>query len=959
MDRRLYGTVAAMRDHARITNAGGVSPRAMRVERLVRPYDRDAGSGLDLTGRLYGREPDTAALASALDAVAGGRARLLSLEGAAGAGKSALLARARADARRRGWTVLTGRAAMLEAANDFGVLRQVLAGLPPAPDGRAVPALRTAQDDASPFDVFELVSAHLFDVTAGAPVLITLDDLQWCDTLSLRWLAYLAHRSADLPLALVLASSPREMSEQQFLLDELIASCERRTLHRLTQAHLSRWIADVMGAGADDAFVAECHRVTGGNGALLADLLPALAARSVPPVEESLASIEDIGGAAVSRRVLSWIRRCGPEAPAVAQAVAVLGDDGELVLVAQLAGLDLDAAARAADRLIKMDVLTNTSPLRYVHSLTRAVVHAGISAGLRTSQRLRAARLVRDHYAEPERAAAHLMAVDMSSEPWALETLRAAADAALERGLPEQALGYLRRALAEPMPVSARAELLAGIGATEIGAGVAGAESTLHEALAIATEPSLRVRIGVDLAYVDAVAGRPLKSALEVVDEVCARLPPGRDELAAEAELGVFAAYTASADAGEFLDRRMARLRDRAADDARLTVLAGVVDAWSGARRGRDRAECVRRARSALETIDHQRTWELRLRLPAVSALIDAEEYDLVGDLRGIDGHFGHRQGTAGDATVAACLRGRLAYGRGDLKVARTVLGTALKHPSVAGTDGVARLVSVLTDLGDLDAADRLIREHAPAATTAPTWATAVFAFARASLCLARNQRKEALEGFLETGRGLRALGVDNPAALPWRSRAARCHALLGDGAAARALAAEEVALARRWGSPRALSTALAASGVVSGDPAAALEAVMVLDRTDAELHRAMALVDLGTVELETGAVDRARDHLQDGFALARVINARPVWLRAARYIKRAGGRPDLGRIGGVTALTAQERAAAERAAAGATNRQIADDMVLTQRTVEQYLTSVYRKLGITGRPQLAAALSC
>lgn len=60
-----------------------------------------------------------------------------------------------------------------------------------------------------------------------------------------------------------------------------------------------------------------------------------------------------------------------------------------------------------------------------------------------------------------------------------------------------------------------------------------------------------------------------------------------------------------------------------------------------------------------------------------------------------------------------------------------------------------------------------------------------------------------------------------------------------------------------------------------------------------------------------------------------------------------------------MTALTAQERAAAERAAAGATNRQIADDMVLTQRTVEQYLTSVYRKLGITGRPQLAAALSC
>lgn len=164
-----------------------------------------------------------------------------------------------------------------------------------------------------------------------------------------------------------------------------------------------------------------------------------------------------------------------------------------------------------------------------------------------------------------------------------------------------------------------------------------------------------------------------------------------------------------------------------------------------------------------------------------------------------------------------------------------------------------------------------------------------MFGFARASLCAARNQRKEALEGFLETGRILRALGIDNPAALPWRSQAARCHALLGDRAAALALAAEEVELARRWGSPRALSTALAASGVVAVDPEAAIEAVTVLDGIDAELHRAVALVDLGAVELETGAADRAREHLQDGFALARVVGARPVWLRAARHIKRAG----------------------------------------------------------------------
>jgi DNA-binding CsgD family transcriptional regulator len=292
-----------------------------------------------------------------------------------------------------------------------------------------------------------------------------------------------------------------------------------------------------------------------------------------------------------------------------------------------------------------------------------------------------------------------------------------------------------------------------------------------------------------------------------------------------------------------------------------------------------------------------------------------------------------------------------VAYGRGDLEAARTELETALNNPA-AGPAALARLAQVLTDLGELDAADRLISPHLPATPASPS-----LTFVQASLSMARNQHREALKGFLEAGRLLTALGIDNPAVLPWRSRAARCHAMLGDNSAATSLAAEEVTLARNWGAPRALSTALATAGMVSLDLDTALEAVAVLEGTDAQSHRAAALVDLGAVHWETGDAGLAQGHLQAGYALARMIGARPTWLRAARYLKHAGGRPDLGRISGVSALTAQERAVAERAATGATNRQIADEMVLTQRTVEQYLTSAYRKLGITGRSQLASAL--
>jgi DNA-binding CsgD family transcriptional regulator len=391
-----------------------------------------------------------------------------------------------------------------------------------------------------------------------------------------------------------------------------------------------------------------------------------------------------------------------------------------------------------------------------------------------------------------------------------------------------------------------------------------------------------------------------------------------------------------------------------AGDDPRLVALVGMIDAWFDTRRGRDRAGCVRRALLALETIHRQNAWELRLRWPAVSTLIDAEEYDLAET----GGRFAHRQGPAGDATLSAYLRGCLASGRGNLETARAELETALRNPSVAGTTGVARLVHVLADLGELDAADRLISSHLPVVPASQTWATAALTFVRATLCMARNQHREALKGFLEAGQDLATLGIDNPGVLQWRSRAARCHAILGDKAAATSAAAEEVGLTRSWGAPRALSTALAAAGMVTLDRDAALEAVTVLDGTEAEFHRAAALVDLGAVHWETGAADQAHGHLQAGYALARMIGARPTWLRAARYLKHAGARPDPGRISGVSALTAQERAVAERAAAGATNRQVADDMVLTQRTVEQYLTSAYRKLGITGRSQLTVVLS-
>jgi DNA-binding CsgD family transcriptional regulator len=196
---------------------------------------------------------------------------------------------------------------------------------------------------------------------------------------------------------------------------------------------------------------------------------------------------------------------------------------------------------------------------------------------------------------------------------------------------------------------------------------------------------------------------------------------------------------------------------------------------------------------------------------------------------------------------------------------------------------------------------------------------------------------------------------------VPWRSRASRVSYRLGRGEVALRLAGEELALARRWGTPRVVGVALRALGVATGgaDGLSLLEeSVALLARSPARVEHADALYDLGRALGESGRREEARPLLHESYRLAAGCGARPLAELCAAEIKRVGGRRPRALIAGPAALTAQERRIAERAVAGATNREIAEELFLTMRTVEAHLTGVYRKLGITGRAQLAARLT-
>ena len=173
-------------------------------------------------------------------------------------------------------------------------------------------------------------------------------------------------------------------------------------------------------------------------------------------------------------------------------------------------------------------------------------------------------------------------------------------------------------------------------------------------------------------------------------------------------------------------------------------------------------------------------------------------------------------------------------------------------------------------------------------------------------------------------------------------------------------LAADELALARRWGDPHAIGAALHMLGLVEGGTAGIgllTEAVEVLAGSQARLEHARALVDLGAALRRANQRTEARERLREGVDLARTVGALALAERANEEIAATGARPRKVLQTGVDALTASERRVAQLAADGMSNKEIAQTLFVTIRTVEEHLSHAYRKLEISSRAQLDKAL--
>jgi DNA-binding CsgD family transcriptional regulator len=248
------------------------------------------------------------------------------------------------------------------------------------------------------------------------------------------------------------------------------------------------------------------------------------------------------------------------------------------------------------------------------------------------------------------------------------------------------------------------------------------------------------------------------------------------------------------------------------------------------------------------------------------------------------------------------------------------------------------------------------------AATATESTATRSLSYSRAEHLLANGRLSAAVVELLAIGEFERRLGWEGPTQYPWRSQAALALDKLGDADRARTLAAEELELARAYGAPRPVGIALRAIGLLAGTPAArrkALlgEAVDVLASSGAELEYARALVALGTALRLSGSRAAARKQLTSGYERANRCGSTRLAGHAWQELLAAGARPRRKELQGVASLTPSERRIAELAAAGSTNREIAQTLYVTAKTVETHLGHAYTKLGISSRVELEAAL--
>jgi class 3 adenylate cyclase/DNA-binding CsgD family transcriptional regulator len=939
--------------------------------RAARPWGGEQAALLE-------RAEELAAVDAAIAAARSGAGRLVVIEGPPGIGKTSVLGEGRGRAAAGGLTVLFARASELEASFSFGVVRQLLeAAVTSATEGEQSRLLGGAAAQAArlfrPSDGSESNEEDLYGLLHGLywltvnladsrPIALAIDDLQWADASSLRWLAYLARRLEGVPVSVFATLRPIE--DEHPVLTEILADPTTAIVrpNALSAPSVAELVQQELGAEAEPAFSRACHHATGGNPLLLRELLRTLAGEDVAPVEASTPVVERLAPDAVTRSVRVRLSRLPAEAERLARVVAILGDRADREQAAALAGLERREIAPAAAALARVDLLRPEPPFSFVHPLVRNAVYESIPSPEREAEHARAAEVLDELRAPPEQVAAQLLLAPPESVARTVEVLReAAARAAAEAGL-ESAVRYLTRALEEPLSDEERGDLLLELAAVEGSLGAPAVIAHLREAVPLMGDPRRQAEASLALGHALYWAGDE-EQGVEVLERA----------LAEQADLDLELRYRLEADFVVNATRvpsQYQRARERLAQlDVSLdegpgarVILTG--QAYHQTAGGGDAEQAGAVALAALTAMPPEE--RARNYTAGAYALLRTDRLDEGVHLLDETLADARKRGAVFHFSSLSMTRGIFHYARGALIEAeadgRAALETLPHRNAWFRFAAHGWLAQILVERAAIDEAAGLLDAVEPT-VPADAFSRAPVLRGRTLVDAARGDHRAALAHALELGGALAAFGHTIPAASypAWRSLAALEHHALGEAAAALALAREEVELAREWGVASTLGRALRILGSIQGGDAGIdllQESVGVLEPSPARVEHAYALADLGAALRRANRRADAREHLRQALELAQRGGATLLAERAHEELIATGARPRRVELSGAAALTPSERRIAALAAEGQTNRDIAQALFVTLRTVEMHLSNAFRKLGISSRTQLSAALA-
>jgi DNA-binding CsgD family transcriptional regulator len=941
---------------------------------------------------LVGRENEFGRIEELLGRVRSGCGAVAVLEGPAGIGKTALLAEAARRASSYGFSVLRAAGGELELQYAFGVVRQLfwpvvargrgrgdllegaagLAALPLGLSGVHADRVESRGDAAS-------AGMHgLYWLTANlaerAPLLVAVDDAHWADEMSLRFVLYLARRVADMPVLVLVAARPAAGPGAGGLLARLgaVAGVGWVRPAPLSEPEVGRLIEQRGLRATAPRFVGACYHASGGNPFLVSELLAGLAAKAASGSADEAALVAGFTPQGIVRWVLARLAALGEDAGRLASAFAVLGPGARLADAAVLAGLEPPAAAPAADALIEAHLVVAEGGYGFVHPLVQAAVDEGLGPARRAAAHARAARLAAGRGAPLARVAAHLLAADPGLDGWAVGVLR---DEAAASGAPGSAANHLERALVETQPRPVRAELLLALGEAQLQAGLAGASQRMRQALELSADPRRRAEICRALGRALFCAG-DWPGAAEVFRCGLGELPDEDDDLSLELRGWhiTMGGHTSAAPGGNAAPPAAAaeRLRVLAGDDApartrmeRLQLVHLVHEsARSGARPHHEVARLARRAVADGALLQDSAKDPGPYAAACYGLLYAGQPDAAIAQLtQAID--LSQRHGSPIAFGVFSLARGTARYMRGELLEALADLEGASNSYGEGYEQGLpetlAFLALCLIERDDLAGAARALVLPGDQERCRAQASFRSYLYALGRLKATRGQLREGLDTLLECGHAARAWNFLNPAVnLLWRSEAALLVARLGEKDRAAELAAEDLRLAQAFGAPHALGVALRATALIEGGTRGLeqlTEAVAVLDGSGINLELARTLTEHGAALRRAGYRSDARQPLRRALDLATRCGGLGLATRARDELVTAGSRPRREHVSGAESLTASELRVAQLAAQGLTNRQIAQALFVSMKTVSTHLGHVYAKLDVTDRARLAAAL--